>query len=118
MNPPYVGGGVFDSNAYDREIQAERRQRERLSRQKARRYGLGDIHPNQLLADKELKRRKAAELAITKPSKPVSVRLPKPRQKPNGRWSAATICNGKLHCRTFDTKAEAERFIVEMKGSN
>ena len=80
MTPPTVGGGVFDSKAYDRKIQAERRKQEYLSRQKARRYVLGDIHPNHLLSDKELKRRKAAELAMTepsKPSKPVSVRLPK-----------------------------------------
>ena len=118
MTPPSVGGGVFDSNAYDRKIEAERRKQEHLSRQKARRYVLGDVHPNHRLSDKELKRRKAAELAITKQSKPVSVRWPKPRQKPNGRWRAATICNGKLHCRTFDTESEAKQFIVQMKGSN
>ena len=115
MNPPSVGGGVFDSKAYDREIQAERRERERSSRQKARRYGLGDIHPNQELTDEEVTRRRKAQAAIS--GKPETARLPKPRQKPNGRWRAATICNGKLHCRTFDTKVEAEAYIREVKAS-
>lgn len=115
MTPPSVGGGVFDSNAYDREIQAERRQAERSSRQKARRYGLGDIHPNQELTDEEVTRRRKAQAAIS--GKPETARWPKPRQKPNGRWSAATICHGKLHCRTFDTKYEAEAYIREVKAS-
>ena len=46
-----------------------------------------------------------------------TVRWPQPRQKPNGRWLAKCIEAGHLHTRTFDTRAEAEQFIREIKGA-
>jgi hypothetical protein len=47
--------------------------------------------------------------------RPGTVRWPSPKQKPNGRWAAKTIQNGRLYCGTFDTRAEAEAFIRQVK---
>lgn len=77
----------FDSDAYDRQIKQERRAR-------------------------------AAEATrnVTPSRTPATRGLPKPRQDSSGRWKAQVVHRGVRHRATFDTRAEAEQFIQQIKG--
>lgn len=116
----------WDPDAFDAEVKAERRKDKRLQPMR-RTLRLPQDETRGLAIDQDLKRRQAADRAMRKAQptpeqrrqaraqRPGTVRWPRPKQKPNGRWEAKCIYNGKLHTRTFDTKTEAEQFIRQVK---
>jgi len=105
-----------DSDALDRDIKAER-QRDTQAQTKKQFTGPA----RGWATDEDLGRRQAATRHLTQrnpePERRATVRWPQPKQQPNGRWRAACVHHGELHTRTFDTRAEAEQFIREIKES-
>jgi hypothetical protein len=68
-------------------------------------------------------RRNATRPSRAEPDKPRAkverdwrIRWPKPRQKPNGRWHAATTDEGEYHSKTFDTEQEAQAWLDAITG--
>ncbi len=116
-----------DSDALDKQIMvlrlADKRDRPG-ERWNAVRY---DGLPRGAASDAELQRRNevakrmrrnATRPSRAEPDKPRAkvehvwrIRWPKPRQKPNGRWHAATTHEGKHHSKTFDTEQEAQAWL-------
>jgi hypothetical protein len=62
--------------------------------------------------DDDMQRRRAAEEYLRRTT---DDRWPKPKQKPSGRWKAQVRIDGKYHTGTFDTEAQAEAFIRQVK---
>jgi hypothetical protein len=46
------------------------------------------------------------------------VRMPKPKQKPNGRWLAETTIGGRKRGKTFDTEQDAQAWLDQLIDAN